>query len=182
MGTCAFEKLITDYFLDFELPEYQEFIDRVTINKYRTREIWIEISAKVHEKLNDLEVRIEKWFEEYSQDAGEYAFEHLHLPPPTTFHLATAHPITANCGASIRSAIATTSSHSQNSPVPNADKRHLHVKTYLDNKYGSMLNNASIICRSVNYIVFHASNGAIRNLVFPFEIAYYVIQDLVERG
>ncbi|KAK9323797.1 hypothetical protein V1517DRAFT_337508 [Lipomyces orientalis] len=114
------EKRIPDYFIDFalELPECHEIIDQVMMyafgndkadpdndddqagpaeqtprlrRQYRTHEVWLELRL-VHQKLNDLEVRIEKWFEDYSRDAREYAFEHLHLPPSASFDLATAAP------------------------------------------------------------------------------------------
>ncbi|KAK9259879.1 hypothetical protein V1519DRAFT_225913 [Lipomyces tetrasporus] len=162
-----------------------------------------------------LEVRIEKWFEEYSLDAREYAFEHLHLTAapnnsqprcPNTIsdsdYACTHFFKPAVKYATLHDARLVTLYHAisigiaylqfltfpfayldfEDSLVPNAGKFHLHVKTYLDNEYGSMLDSAGVICRSVNHIVSHASNGAILNMMFPFHIAYYVIQDPLERG
>ncbi|KAK9320603.1 hypothetical protein V1517DRAFT_279624 [Lipomyces orientalis] len=113
-----YEKLVHHHLFDLilELPEHQEFIDRVLMysftnheedpdddvgdptkrtpslrKQYRTREVWAHL-REIHQKLNNLEVRFTKWFEEYCEGAREYARENLHLSSTVTFDPATAAP------------------------------------------------------------------------------------------
>ncbi|KAK9244822.1 hypothetical protein V1506DRAFT_540136 [Lipomyces tetrasporus] len=112
------EKLLHHQLFDLilELPEHQESVDRVLMysfandeedqdddvgdptkrtprlrKQYRTREVWAHL-REIHKKLNDLEARFAKWFEEYCEGAREYARENLHLSPTVTFDPATAAP------------------------------------------------------------------------------------------
>ncbi|KAK9485386.1 hypothetical protein V1527DRAFT_424984 [Lipomyces starkeyi] len=114
------EKLIQHYLFDLilEVPEYQEVIDRFIMysftndevdpdddddlpgtttrtprlrKRYHTREVWAEL-RETHKKLVDLEARFDKWFEEYSEGAREYARENIHLSPTVTFDPATVAP------------------------------------------------------------------------------------------
>ncbi|KAK9373332.1 uncharacterized protein V1513DRAFT_480452 [Lipomyces chichibuensis] len=113
------EKLIHHHLLDLilEVPEYQEVIDRLIMysftndkvdpddddlphntkrtprlrKRYRTREVWAEL-RETHKKLIDLEARFDKWFEQYSEGAREYARENIHLPPTVTFDPVTVAP------------------------------------------------------------------------------------------
>ncbi|KAK9384422.1 hypothetical protein V1515DRAFT_372336 [Lipomyces mesembrius] len=116
------EKLIQHYLFDLilEVPGYQEVVDRLIMysftndevdpdddddddladttkrtprlrKRYHTREVWAEL-RETHEKLIDLEARFDKWFEEYSEGAREYARENMHLSPTVTFDPATVAP------------------------------------------------------------------------------------------
>ncbi|KAK9390173.1 hypothetical protein V1515DRAFT_529493, partial [Lipomyces mesembrius] len=111
-------KSIHHYLLDLilEVPEYEEIVERALMyvfdineddpdedvgdpttrtprlrKKYRTRAVWVEL-RETHKKLTDLEARFEKWFQEYSQGARDYARKHLQLSPTVSFDSATATP------------------------------------------------------------------------------------------
>ncbi|KAK9327608.1 hypothetical protein V1520DRAFT_264077, partial [Lipomyces starkeyi] len=109
-------KLIHHYLIDLvlEVPQYQEIVERVLIysfakdevgpinnvanptkprpglrSDYHTREVWA-LLRETHMKLTDLEARLERWFQEYSHSAREYAREQLCLPLTVTFDPETA--------------------------------------------------------------------------------------------
>ncbi|KAK9357171.1 hypothetical protein V1504DRAFT_465466 [Lipomyces starkeyi] len=111
-------KSIHHYLLDLilEVPEYEEIVERALMyvfdineddpdddigdpttrtprlrKKYRTRAVWAEL-RETHKKLTDVEARFDKWFQEYSQGARDYARRHLHLSPTVSFDSATATP------------------------------------------------------------------------------------------
>ncbi|KAK9236985.1 hypothetical protein V1525DRAFT_388931 [Lipomyces kononenkoae] len=115
------DKLINHYLFDLvlEVPEYQEITDRLIMysftndevdpdddlgyssnlskrtprlrKRYHNRETWAEL-RETHEKLLDLDARLDKWWDEYSDSVREYARESLHFSPTVTFDPATGAP------------------------------------------------------------------------------------------
>ncbi|KAJ8096559.1 hypothetical protein POJ06DRAFT_287352 [Lipomyces tetrasporus] len=122
------EKPIQQFLLDLilEVPEHQDIINRFLkgsaaandevgpeepgpMNQTSllrknccTREMWAELRG-THKKLVDLDARFEKWFEEYSEGARDYARKHLHIPPTVEYDPLTGAPIipTSRCPATM---------------------------------------------------------------------------------
>ncbi|KAK9243444.1 hypothetical protein V1506DRAFT_568393 [Lipomyces tetrasporus] len=65
---------------------------------------------------------------------------------------------------------------------PKPGKRHPEASAYLEYKTSYMHDLARAICGTGSYMLSSASNIAILNMIFPFRIAYSVMQDPLERG